>query len=118
MGGFGVDEEIDVGADVFGLGGLELVEVEVDVAAHDDEFFGGAGEGAVEADGGGDVRQRALQLVNGVILFDSSVLEATAYGTINRHLAGVLMHLFHHKLSGAVSFESADIWITLYERGS
>ena len=54
----------------------------------------------------------------GVILFDSSVLEATAYGTINRHLAGVLMHLFHHKLSSAVSFESANIWITLYERGS
>ena len=55
VGGFGIDEEIDVGADVFGLGRLELVEVQVDVAAHYDEFFGGAGEGAVEADCGGDV---------------------------------------------------------------
>lgn len=35
VGGFGVDEEVDVGADVLGLGGLELVEVEVDVAAHE-----------------------------------------------------------------------------------
>ena len=58
--GFGVDEEVDVGAEVFGEGGLELVEVEVHVAAHDDEFFGGGGEGAVEADGGGDVGQGAL----------------------------------------------------------
>ncbi len=60
MRGFGVDEEVDVGAEVFGEGGLELVEVEVHVAAHDDEFFGGSGEGAVEADGGGDVGQGAL----------------------------------------------------------
>ena len=52
VGGFGIDEEVDVGANVLGEGGLELVEVEVDVAARDDEFFGGAGEGAVEA---GDV---------------------------------------------------------------
>ena len=55
VGGFGIDEEVDVGADVFGLGRLQLVEVQVHVAAHDDEFFGGAGEGAVEADCGGDV---------------------------------------------------------------
>ncbi len=58
--GFGVDEEVDVGAEVFGEGGLQLVEVEVDVAAHDNEFFGGGREGAVEADGGGDVGQCAL----------------------------------------------------------
>ena len=55
MGGFGIDEEVDVGADVLGDGGLELVEVEVDIAAHDDEFFGGAGEGAGEAGCEGDV---------------------------------------------------------------
>ena len=55
VGGFGVNEEVDVGTYVLGLGGLELVEVQVDVAAHDDEFFGGAGEGAVEAGCGGDV---------------------------------------------------------------
>ena len=55
VGGFGIDEEVDVGANVLGEGGLELVEVEVDVAAHDDEFFGGAGEGAVEAGCEGDV---------------------------------------------------------------
>lgn len=55
VSGFGIDEKVDIGADVFGLGGLELVEVQVDVAAHDDQFFGGAGEGSVEADCGGDV---------------------------------------------------------------
>ena len=55
VGGFGIDEEVDVRANVFGEGGLELVEVEVDVAAHDYEFFGGAGESAVEAGCEGDV---------------------------------------------------------------
>lgn len=55
VGGFGVDEEVDVGADVLVSGGLELEEVQVDIAAHDDQFFGSGGESAVEADGGGDV---------------------------------------------------------------
>ena len=36
MGGFGIDEEIDVGANVLGSGRLELVEVKIDVAAHED----------------------------------------------------------------------------------
>ena len=61
VGGFRVDEEVDVGADVLSEGRLELVEVEVDVAAHEDELFGGAGEGAVEADCGGDVGEGALE---------------------------------------------------------
>ena len=61
MGGFGIDEEIDVGANVLSLGGLKLIEVKVDVAAHDNQLFGVAGEGTIEADRGGDVGQRSLE---------------------------------------------------------
>ena len=61
MGSFGIDKEIDVGANVLGPGRLKLIEVKVDVAAHENQFFGVAGEGTIEADRGGDVGQRSLE---------------------------------------------------------
>lgn len=56
FGGFGIDHQVDVGAEV----GLEhaagyLEEVVVDVTAHYDEFFGEGGKVIVGADGESDV---------------------------------------------------------------
>ena len=61
MGSFGIDDEIDVGANVLGLGRLKLIEIKVDVAAHENQFFGVASKGTIEADRGGDVGQRSLE---------------------------------------------------------
>jgi len=76
------DNEVDIRSQILVEIRHDLQQIEIHIAAHDDEFLGRSSEGAVLTDGKGDVGEGA--------------------GGVDGHFAGVRENLFDHEVGGGL----------------